>query len=43
VPYYVYRLRYNLRVLPVRAGVARRTGREHDPVRRYENNSVVRD
>jgi hypothetical protein len=37
VPYYLYRLRYNLRVLPVRAGVAGRTGRENDPVRRYDN------
>lgn len=42
VPYYLYRLRYNLRVLPVRAGVAARTGRERDPVRRYENNRPVR-
>lgn len=42
VPYYLYRLRYNLRVLPVRAGVATRTGRERDPVRRYENNRPVR-
>jgi hypothetical protein len=42
IPYYLYRLRYNLRVLPVRAGVAARTGRERDPVRRYENNRPVR-
>jgi hypothetical protein len=37
IPYYLYRLRYNLRVLPVRAGVAERTGRENDPVRRYDS------
>ncbi len=32
-PYLLYRLRYNLRVLPVHANVAARTGRERDPVR----------
>lgn len=43
IPYYIYRLRYNLRVLPVRAGVAGRTGRENDPVRRYdEENRPIR-
>jgi hypothetical protein len=36
--YLRYRLRYNLRVLPVRPGVAERTGREHDPVRVYHGN-----
>lgn len=41
VPYFLYRLRYNLRVLPVREGVARLTGRENDPVRRYEDNRPV--
>ena len=43
VPYFLYRLRYNLRVLPVRPGVAHVTGRENDPVRRYRNNRPVRD
>jgi glycosyltransferase involved in cell wall biosynthesis len=43
VPYFVYRLRYNLRVLPVRPGVAGVTGRENDPVRRYRNNRPIRD
>lgn len=38
LPYFTYRLFYNLRVLPVRAGVAKVTGREQDPVRRYVNN-----
>jgi hypothetical protein len=42
-PYLVYRLKYNLRVLPVRADVARHTGREKDPVRRYVGNEPVRD
>jgi len=36
VPYFLYRLRYNLRVLPVRPGVASRTGRDRDPVRQYD-------
>jgi glycosyltransferase involved in cell wall biosynthesis len=40
-PYFLYRLRYNLRVLPVRAEVARFTGRENDPVRVYRNNRAV--
>ena len=40
-PYFLYRLRYNLRVLPVRAGVARFTGRESDPVRVYRDNRPV--
>jgi hypothetical protein len=43
VPYFIYRLRYNLRVLPVRPGVAHVTGRENDPVRRYRNNRPIRD
>jgi hypothetical protein len=38
LPYLIYRLRYNLRVLPVREGVASVTGRENDPVRRYRAN-----
>jgi hypothetical protein len=42
-PYLLYRLRYNARVLPVRAGVADRTGREDDPVRRYQDNRPVRE
>lgn len=41
IPYYWYRLRYNLRTLPVRVGVASHTGRESDPVRRYVNNRPV--
>jgi hypothetical protein len=40
--YLRYRLRYNVRVLPVRPGVAARTGREHDPVREYRANRPVR-
>jgi hypothetical protein len=43
IPYNLYRLRYNLRVLPVRPGVAHVTGRENDPVRRYRNNRPIRD
>jgi hypothetical protein len=43
IPYFLYRLKYNLRVLPVRADVASRTGRENDPVRRYADNRPVRD
>lgn len=43
IPYFLYRLRYNLRVLPVRSGVASVTGRENDPVRRYRNNRPVRE
>lgn len=35
-PYFLYRLRYNLRVLPVRPDVASRTGRDRDPVRQYD-------
>jgi hypothetical protein len=42
LPYFIYRLRYNLRVLPVRRGVALVTGRERDPVRRYRNNRPIR-
>jgi hypothetical protein len=43
LPYFLYRLRYNLRVLPVRLGVASVTGRENDPVRRYQDNRPVND
>lgn len=43
IPYFTQRLLYNLRVIPVRPGVARRTGRERDPVRRYVNNRPIRD
>lgn len=39
--YLVYRLRYNLRVLPVRPNAAHYTGREKDPVRRYVDNQPV--
>lgn len=35
VPYFLYRLRYNVRVLPVRPDAARFTGRENDPADRY--------
>jgi glycosyltransferase involved in cell wall biosynthesis len=42
LPYLTYRLKYNVRVLPVREGVARMTGREMDPVRRYIDNRPVR-
>jgi hypothetical protein len=42
LPYFLYRLRYNLRVLPVRPGVAGVTGRENDPVRRYKGNTPIR-
>jgi hypothetical protein len=42
-PYFLRRLRYNMRVLPVRPGVAGVTGRERDPVRRYRDNRPVRD
>jgi hypothetical protein len=41
--YFFYRLRYNLRVLRGGAGVARVTGRENDPVRRYIDNRPVRE
>jgi hypothetical protein len=40
-PYLLYRLRYNLRVLPVRPGVAARTQREDDPVRRFHDNTLI--
>jgi len=43
IPYFFYRLRYNLRVLPVRANAASVTGRENDPVRRYKDNAPIRD
>jgi len=42
-PYFLYRLRYNLRVLPVHGNAAARTGRERDPVREYDaNNRPIR-
>lgn len=40
--YFKYRLFYNLRALRVRPNVARYTGRENDPVRRYVNNRPVK-
>lgn len=36
--YFHYRFVYNLRVLPVRHNAARNTGRERDPIRRYNDN-----
>jgi hypothetical protein len=42
-PYLLYRLRYNLRVLRVREGVAAVTGRTNDRVRRYVDNRPMRD
>lgn len=36
--YFRYRLLYNLRTLPVRKGVAQRTGREKDRTRKYVDN-----
>jgi hypothetical protein len=39
--YLGYRLRYNLRVLPVRPNAARYTGRDNEPARRYVNNIPV--
>lgn len=41
--YLLYRLRYNLRVLPVGPDVAQRTGREKDPVRKYVDNVPIPD
>jgi hypothetical protein len=41
LPYYRYRLLYNLRVLRVRPEVARHTGREKDPIRRYVDGKPV--
>lgn len=38
--YLRYRLNYNLRVVPVRSGVANRTHREHDPVDRFDYTGV---
>ena len=40
--YLLYRLRSNLRVIPVHEDAAQRTGREHEPVRRYVDNEPVR-
>ena len=42
IPYLTYRLKYNLRVLPVGSDVARRTGREKDPIRRFVGNKPVK-
>lgn len=36
ITYFWYRLRYNIRVLPVRPDAARRTGREREPANRYD-------
>ena len=38
--YFRYRLKYNLRVLPVRRDAATVTKRENDPVRRYDENNI---
>ncbi len=40
--YLVYRLRSNIRVIPVHDDAAARTGREYEPVRRYVDNEPVR-
>lgn len=40
--YLLYRLRSNVRVIPVHEDAATRTGREHEPVRRYLDNEPVR-
>lgn len=40
--YLRYRLRYNLRVIPVRQDAADHTGREHDPVRTYIDDRPIR-
>jgi hypothetical protein len=42
VRYLHYRLKYNVRVLPVRSGVALHTGRERDSVRRYSRAGSTR-
>jgi hypothetical protein len=39
--YLRYRLRYNLRVIPVRPDAATKTGRDRDPVRRYVDDRPV--
>jgi len=39
--YLIYRLGYNLRVLPVREDAAKRTKRESDPIRRYVDNVPI--
>jgi hypothetical protein len=43
IPYYAYRLAYNLRVLRVRPDAARHTGREKDPIRRYVDGRPVEE
>jgi hypothetical protein len=40
--YLFYRLRYNMRVIPVRTNAASYTHREKDPLRRYINNRPVK-
>jgi len=41
VSYFWFRLRYNLRTLPVRPNVAQYTGRDEHPMRRYVDNKPV--
>ncbi len=41
-PYLLRRLKYNLKVLSARSEVARRTGRENDPTRRFVDNKPIR-
>ena len=43
IAYFWYRLRYNLRTLPVRRNVSQFTGRESDPVRRYIDNRPIQN
>jgi hypothetical protein len=43
LPYYAYRLAYNIRVIRVRPNAARHTGRENDPIRRYVNGRPVEE
>ena len=42
LPYYWYRLKYNLRTLPVRNNIAQYTKRENDPVRKYSQNRPIK-
>ncbi len=42
LPYYWYRLKYNLRTLPVRNNIAQYTKRENDPVRQYSQNRPIK-
>ncbi len=41
--YLRYRLRYNLRVIPLRTDAASHSGRERDPERRYADNQQIHD